>query len=138
MTNTPFFIRDGDTFHPTEAANGPWDPKSLHARVIVGLLGLAIAERPSGPEFAPARFRVATGAGFARPLANRGDKGPGDSSGEGPSSLHRLPVTTRIGFEVVNHQAADGVAVGEPWLYDEQAPTGTATVAALARRKPMA
>ena len=54
MTNMPFFTRDGDTFHPTEVANGPWDPKSLHGRVIVGLLGFAIEERHSGPEFVPA------------------------------------------------------------------------------------
>ena len=37
MTNMPFFTRDGDTFHPTEVANGPWDPKSLHGRVIVDI-----------------------------------------------------------------------------------------------------
>ena len=43
--NMPFFTRDGDTFHPTEVANGPWDPKSLHGRVIIGLLGFAIEER---------------------------------------------------------------------------------------------
>jgi len=58
MTNMPFFTRDGDTFHPTEVANGPWDPKSLHGRVIVGLLGFAIEERHSGPEFVPARLTV--------------------------------------------------------------------------------
>ena len=32
----------------------------------------------------------------------------------------------------------DGVAIGECWLYDEQGPIGTSTVAALAQRKPMA
>ena len=58
MTNMPFFTRDGDTFHPTEVANGPWDPKSLHGRVIIGLLGFAIEERHSGPEFVPARLTV--------------------------------------------------------------------------------
>ena len=58
MTNMPFFTRDGDTFHPTEVANGPWDPTSLHGRVIVGLLGFAIEERHSGPEFVPARLTV--------------------------------------------------------------------------------
>ena len=58
MTNMPFFTRDGETFHPTEVANGPWDPKSLHGRVIIGLLGFAIEERHSGPEFVPARLTV--------------------------------------------------------------------------------
>ena len=43
-----------------------------------------------------------------------------------------------IGFDVVNHHATDGIAIGECWLYDEQGPIGTSTVAALAQRKPMA
>jgi hypothetical protein len=48
-----------------------------------------------------------------------------------------LPVTNWIGFEVVNHHATDGIAIGECWLYDEKGPIGTSTVAALAQRKPM-
>jgi hypothetical protein len=260
MTDMPFFTRDGDTFHSTEVANGPWDPKSLHGRVIVGLLGFAIEERHSGPEFVPARLtvdmfrlptidkpihvttrlvrdglrirvieaeffsggvgmarasgqllrrtqnpdgnvwspqnwdapkpadipkptdprlgmngkwttrpivghmgslgprrlwmsevrelvagvpmtpfvRVAVGADFASPFANAGDKGLGFINSDVTIYLHRLPVTNWIGFEVVNHHATDGVAIGECWLYDEQGPIGTATVAALAQRKPMA
>ncbi|MFB6446279.1 acyl-CoA thioesterase domain-containing protein [Bradyrhizobium tunisiense] len=259
MTNIPFFTRDGDTFHPTEVANGPWDPTSLHGRVIIGLLGFAIEERHSGPEFVPARltvdmFRlptidkpievttrlvrdgmrirvveaefvsggvgmarascqllrktqnpegnvwsppnwdapnpadipkptdprlgmngkwttrpivghmgslgprrlwmsevrelvacvpmtpfvhVATGADFASPFANAGDNGLGYINSDVTIYLHRLPVTNWIGFEVVNHHATDGVAIGECWLYDEQGPIGTATVAALAQRKPI-
>jgi hypothetical protein len=43
-----------------------------------------------------------------------------------------------IGLEVVNHHATDGVAIGECFLYDQQGPIGTSTVAALAQRKPMA
>jgi hypothetical protein len=38
---------------------------------------------------------------------------------------------------VVNHRASAGIAIGECWLYDEQGPIGTSTVAALAQRKPM-
>ena len=45
--------------------------------------------------------------------------------------LHRLPVTRWIGFDVVNHHASDGIAIGECWLYDEKGPIGTSTVAAL-------
>jgi hypothetical protein len=52
--------------------------------------------------------------------------------------LHRLPATPWIGFEVVNHHATDGIAIGECCLYDERGPIGTSTVAALAQRKPMA
>ena len=51
--------------------------------------------------------------------------------------LHREPKDEWIGFEVVNHHATDGVAIGECFLYDQQGPIGTSTVAALAQRKPM-
>jgi hypothetical protein len=47
MTNQPFFTRDRDAFIPTQAANGPWDPKSLHGRVIIGLLSNAMAPTAS-------------------------------------------------------------------------------------------
>ena len=80
---------------------------------------------------------VATGADFASPFANAGDQGLGYINSDVTIYLHRLPVTNWIGFEVVNHHATDGVAIGECWLYDEQGPIGTSTVAALAQRKPM-
>ena len=81
---------------------------------------------------------VATGADFASPFANAGDQGLGYINSDVTLYLHRLPVTRWVGFEVVNHHATDGVAIGECWLYDEQGPIGTSTVAALAQRKPMA
>src|ERR1700730_13713090 len=81
---------------------------------------------------------VATGADFASPFANAGDQGLGYINSDVTLYLHRLPVTNWIGFEVVNHHATDGVAIGECWLYDEKGPIGTSTVAALAQRKPMA
>ena len=58
MTNQPFFTRDGDSFLPTAAANGPWDPKSLHGRVVIGLLAFVIEQRHGGDEFVPARLTV--------------------------------------------------------------------------------
>src|SRR5258708_7032403 len=58
MTNQPFFTRDGDAFIPTSAANGPWDPKSLHGRVIVGLLAFVIEQRHGSDDFVPARLTV--------------------------------------------------------------------------------
>jgi hypothetical protein len=263
MTNTtqnqPFFTPDGDRFIPTMVANGPWDPKSLHGRVIIGLLGFVIEQRHGGDDFVPARLtvdmfrlpnimtpievrtklirdglrirvveaefvsggvamarascqllrktenpqgevwsppnwdaslpvaipapsdprlgmhgkwttrpivgamgslgprrlwmsevrelvegtpltpfvRVAVAADFASPFANAGDQGLGFINSDVTLYLHRLPVTRWIGFEVVNHHATDGVAIGECWLYDEQGPIGTSTVAALAQRKPM-
>jgi hypothetical protein len=38
---------------------------------------------------------------------------------------------------VVNHQARDGVAIAECWLYDEEGPIGSASVAALAQKRAM-
>ena len=258
MTNQPFFTRDHDTFIPTPVASGPWDPKSLHGRVIIGLLAFSIEQRHGGDDFVPARLtvdmfrlpnlspievktrmvrdglriklveadffsagvamarascqllrktekpqgtvwsppnwdvpvpaditaptdprlgmhgkwttrpimgamgtvgprrlwmsevrdlvegvpltpfvRVAVAADFASPFANAGDQGLGYINSDVTLYLHRLPVKEWIGFEVVNHQATDGIAIGECFLYDQQGPIGSSTVAALAQRKPM-
>jgi hypothetical protein len=259
MTNQPFFTKDQDAFIPTSVANGPWDAKSLHGRVIIGLLASVIDERHGGKDFVPARLtvdmfrlpgfapievktrlireglrikvveadflsggvamarascqllrktenpqgnvwsppnwdapapasiaaptdprlgmhgkwttrpiigtmgslgprrlwmsevrdlvegvpltpfvRVALAADFASPFANAGDQGLGFINSDVTLYLHRLPVTQWVGFEVVNHHATSGVAIGECWLYDEQGAIGISTVAALAQRKPMA
>jgi acyl-Coa thioesterase superfamily protein/acyl-CoA thioesterase superfamily protein len=242
--NKPFFTISGETFMPTEVANGPWDPQSLHGRVVIGLLGFVIEQRHSGEDFVPARLtvdmfrlpnittpieittklvrdglrirvveaeffsgsvgmarascqllrktqnppgniwtplnwdapkpadipqsadpwhgkwamrpitgamgtlgskrlwmsevrelvenvpltpfvRVAVAADFASPFANAGDQGLGFINSDVTLYLYRLPVAEWVGFEVVNHHAADGVAIG------------TSTVAALAQRRPM-
>jgi hypothetical protein len=259
MTNQPFFTTDRDVYIPTPTASGPWDPNSLHGRVIIGLLGFVIEQRHGSDDFIPARLtvdmfrlpsmapievntrvirdglrikvveadfisggvamarascqllrrtenaagnvwsppnwdvpkpddipkptdprlgmngkwatrpivgamgslgprrlwmtevrelveghpltpfaRVATGCDFASPFANAGDQGLGYINSDVTLYLHRLPVTDWIGFDVVNHHASDGVAIGECWLYDEHGPIGTSTVAALAQKKPMA
>jgi len=258
MTNQPFLTQDNGAFIPTSVANGPWDAKSLHGRVIVGLLAFVIEQRHGGDDFVPARLtvdmfrlpgfapievktrlirdglrirvveadfhsggvamarascqllrktenpqgnvwspanwdvpapasiaaptdprlgmhgkwatrpiagtmgalgarrlwmsevrnlvenvpptpfvRVALAADFASPFANAGDQGLGFINSDVTLYLHRLPVTQWIGFEVVNHHATSGVAIGECWLYDEEGAIGTSTVAALAQRKPM-
>jgi len=258
MTNQPFFTRDRDAFMPTPVANGPWNPNSLHGRVVIGLLAFVIEERHGSDDFVPSRltvdmFRlpdittpievttkcvrdglrikmieaeflsggtsmarascqllrktenapgnvwsppnwdvpapadiakptdprlglngmwttrpiigqmgslgprrlwisevrelvqgttmtpfvhVATGADLASPFANAGDRGLGYINSDVTIYLHRLPVTNWIGFEVVNHHATCGIAIGECWLYDENGPIGTSTVAALAQRQP--
>ncbi len=58
MTNEPFFRKDGDLFVPTRAGAGPWDPNSLHGRVIVGLLGAEIERRHGSAEYMPSRLTV--------------------------------------------------------------------------------
>jgi hypothetical protein len=258
MTSQPFFTRDRDAFLPTDIARGPWDPNSLHGRVIIGLLAFVIEQRHGADGFVPSRLtvdmfrlpalapvevttrlvrdglrirvveaeflsggvamarascqllrktqnaegrvwsppnwdvplpadipaptdprsnlngkwttrpitgamgtigprrlwmsevrdlvegaaltpfvRVAVAADFASPFANAGDHGLGYINSDVTLYLHRLPEQQWIGFEVVNHHATDGVAIGECFLYDQLGPIGTSIVAALAQRKPM-
>jgi hypothetical protein len=81
--------------------------------------------------------RAALAADFASPFANSGDKGLGWINSDITLYLARVPATPWIGFEVKNHQEADGVSVAECWLYDEQGPIGSSSVAALAQRRGM-
>ena len=60
--------------------------------------------------------RVAAAADFASPFANAGDHGLGYINSDVTLYLHRLPVKEWIGFEVVNHHATDGIAIGECFL----------------------
>ena len=55
MTKQPFFAKHGDTFIPNQVSNGPWDPNSMHGRVVIGLLAHAIEEQHGSDEFVPAR-----------------------------------------------------------------------------------
>jgi len=58
MPNEPFFRIENDRYQPTQASVGPWDPNSLHGRVIIGLLGAEIERLHGDPEFLPARLTV--------------------------------------------------------------------------------
>lgn len=256
MESEPFFRRVGDFYQPTPISRGPWNPTSLHGRVVAGLLADAIERRFGEPGFTPARFtidmyrlpdlsaaevavravreggrikvidaeylvggismaratcqllrqsatpegavwsppnwdapapdqipaptdarqamggmwqvrpilgafgtygpkrlwmaevrpliegepltpfvRVALAADFASPFANSGEKGLAWINSDITLYLHRPPETQWVGFEVKNHQATAGVAIGECWLYDERGQIGTSTVAALAQRR---
>jgi len=79
--------------------------------------------------------RVALAADFASPFANSGEKGLAWINSDITVYLHRLPATEWVGFEVKNHGATDGVAIGECWLHDEEGPIGTSTVAALPQQR---
>jgi len=81
--------------------------------------------------------RVAVAADFASPFANAGDKGLAYINSDVTVYLHRDPTTEWIGFEVINHQATAGVAIGECFLYDEAGPIGSAAVTALAQRRKL-
>ena len=58
MENQAFFIRDGAHYVPQASARGPWNPQSLHGRVIAGLLGHALEDAYGDPGFVPARLTV--------------------------------------------------------------------------------
>jgi hypothetical protein len=58
MANEPFFQIEGTHYVPTPAARGPWNPNSLHGRVIAGLLGAEIERLHGSPDFIPARLTV--------------------------------------------------------------------------------
>ena len=58
MKKEPFFARKGDAFIPNPVSNGPWDPDSMHGRVVIGLLAFVIEERHGSDEFVPARLTV--------------------------------------------------------------------------------
>jgi hypothetical protein len=254
MTNEPFFQIEGTHYVPTPAARGPWNPNSLHGRVIVGLLGAEIERLHGAPDFMPARLtvdmyrlpdlspvevvvrpvregnrikvidaefisggvsagratcqllkrtenpegqvwkpgdwsvpapadidpvdarpgggmwamrritgdfgtvgqkqtwmsevrelvggrpltpfvRVAVAADFASPFAHAGEKGLEFINSDVTVYLHREPRTEWVGFEVTDHGATDGVAVGSCRLYDEAGPIGFASCAALAQRR---
>lgn len=79
--------------------------------------------------------RAALASDFASPFANAGEAGLQYINSDVTLYLHREPRTEWLGFEVVNHGATDGVAIGECWLYDEEGPIGSAACAALAQRR---
>jgi hypothetical protein len=79
-------------------------------------------------------MRAALSADFANPFANSGDRGLGYINSDVTLYLHRLPEGAWIGLEVVNHHAADGVAIGEVVLYDRTGPIGTSSVCGPAQR----
>jgi hypothetical protein len=58
MQNEPFFKRDGQFYVPQASGRGPWNPQSLHGRVIIGLLGHALEDAFGDEEFIPARLTV--------------------------------------------------------------------------------
>ncbi|HEY5289558.1 MAG TPA: acyl-CoA thioesterase domain-containing protein [Caulobacteraceae bacterium] len=260
MNAEPFFVRDGDgdRFQPGAVSRGPWSATSLHARVVIGLLGHEIERLHGGPDFTPARLttdlyrlpdlspaevivrpvregrrikvidaefvsggvsvaratcqllrrtanppgavwsppgwdapapdaiappptgpgdlggvwetrpivgrfgslgarrlwmretrdliggetltpfvRAALAVDFASPYANAGEKGLAWINSDATLYLHRPLVGEWIGFEVVNHQATDGIAIAECWLHDEVGAIGSASVAALVQRTAM-
>jgi len=256
MEHDAFFKRDGESFVPQPSSRGPWNPNSLHGRVIIGLIGfeherlhggaawmpvrltvdmyrladfapitavtrvvrggrrikivdcellsggrsvargtcqfLLRSENAPGKTFSPPNWnvprpedlppppagqfgermwkmrnisdwfssngarrgawmaeirelvegepltpftRVAVAADFTSPLANRSENSLGYINTDVNVYLHRLPKGEWIGFEKINHQASDGVAIGECFLYDVEGAIGSASCAALRQER---
>lgn len=77
-------------------------------------------------------MRAAFAADFTNPFANSGAQGLNFVNADVTLYLHRLPVTDWVGFEVAGHHSAEGIAVAECTLYDEQGPIGRSAVCAVA------
>ncbi len=58
MSADAFFHIDGDAFIPQPVCRGPWDPNSLHGRVVAGLLGAEVERRHGEPHLRVARMTV--------------------------------------------------------------------------------
>src|SRR6185295_20280035 len=58
MANDAFFTRDGESYIPGPACRGPWNPNSLHGRVIAGLIGFELERLHGGDGWMPARLTV--------------------------------------------------------------------------------
>jgi hypothetical protein len=55
--STPYFIRDGSQYVPTEIARGGWGP-TISGHVAGGLLGWAVEQAVDDPQLQPARLTV--------------------------------------------------------------------------------
>jgi hypothetical protein len=75
--------------------------------------------------------RVAGAADIASPLANSSEKGLFYVNADITLYLHRMPVGEWIGWEVTDHQSADGIAIGECRIHDVEGPIGTSGVCAV-------
>ncbi len=59
MSNEPFFTDLGASrYQPNDVCRGPWDPNSLHGRVVAGLLAHQIEREHGDPGLHPARLTV--------------------------------------------------------------------------------
>ena len=79
--------------------------------------------------------RAASAADWTNPAANWGSNGLEFINADITLYLHRYPAGEWLGFEVATHHSADGIAVGQCTIYDEQGAIGLSTVCAIAQRR---
>lgn len=56
--NEAFFRPDGERLAPTAQARGPWNPNSMHGRILAGLLAHTVERQHGDPEFHFARLTI--------------------------------------------------------------------------------
>jgi hypothetical protein len=88
----------------------------------------------AGEDYTPFS-RIATGIDYTSPTSNASETGLDFINSDVTLYLARLPVGEWIGYEVTNHQSAEGVAVGQCALHDVHGPVGFSSCAALAQRR---
>ena len=120
----------------------PGKPVMWDVRIVEGAMGTCaqrrvwmrdVRELVGGTPLTP-WMRAALLADFASPCANIGDARLGYINTDVTQYLHRLPRGEWIGMETINHQATDGVAIGECFMYDAEGPIGSSSVTALAQQ----
>ena len=79
--------------------------------------------------------RVATGVDYTSPTANGSESGLDFINSDVTLYLHRLPMDEWIGYEVADHQSAEGVALGHCRLHDIKGPIGFSSCAALVQNR---
>ncbi|MBI1338625.1 thioesterase family protein [bacterium] len=80
--------------------------------------------------------RIATGVDYTSPAAHASPTGLDFINSDVTLYLHRDPVGEWIGYEAMEHQSAEGVAIGHCRLHDIEGPVGFSSCAALAQRQP--
>lgn len=119
----------------------PWDARPVHGPDMVTRDRKAVWLRDPfslvAGEVAPALVRLAMVADAVNPLANSGTRGLRYINTDLTLYLRRDPVGEWFGFEVTQHLATDGTAVGHCAVHDTDGPVGVATSVGLAMRRPV-
>lgn len=79
--------------------------------------------------------QMAMAADFASPFSHSSETGIDYVNTDFTAYIHRLPVGTWLGFELVGHSARAGIGIGECWVHDETGPVGTINLSALAQAR---
>jgi hypothetical protein len=79
--------------------------------------------------------RIAAGIDYTSPTSNASETSLDFINSDVTLYLHRLPAGEWIGYEVTDHQSAEGVAIGHCVLHDIHGPVGFSSCAGLAQKR---